>query len=86
MSVSLALIFNCFYFRINPAISSPLFSIKAAICSVFPPAPAQVSTTRIPGLTSEKQQLIVNWHLELQNPCLNTSVMKTLALSFKTKA
>jgi hypothetical protein len=61
------------------------FSIKAAICSVFPPAPAQVSTTRIPGLTSRKQ-LIVNWHLELQKTCLNTSVMKTLALSFKTKA
>jgi hypothetical protein len=60
-----------------------LFSIKAAICNVFH---LHCTSINYAFLVTTKKQLIVNWHLELQNPCLNTSVMKTLALSFKTKA
>ena len=69
------------------AISWPLFSIKDAMCKVLPPAPAQVSTTRIPGFTSRKAA--TNWEeasWTSNNPSLKASVKNTLALSLRTKA
>ena len=85
----LALIFNCFNLLSykSIAINCPLFSIKEAICNVFPPAPAHVSTTRIPGFTSRKAATNCEFaSCTSKKPCLKASVKKTLALSFKTKA
>jgi hypothetical protein len=47
---------------------------------------AQVSTTRIPGFTSRKQQQVVNWHLVLRKSLFESICHKTFALSFSTKA
>jgi hypothetical protein len=45
----------------------------------------QVSTHAFLVYIKESSK-VVNWHLELQKILFETSVMKTLALSFKTKA
>ncbi len=85
----LALSFSCFSLLSykSIAINCPLFSIKEAKCKVFPPAPAQVSTTRIPGSTSRNAATSCELASCTSNiPSLKASVRNTFALSFNTKA
>jgi len=66
----------------------PLFCIKDAKWSVLPPAPAQVSTTFMPGFTSKNSATNCDDASCTSNqPSLKASVTKTLArlVSFKAE-
>ena len=69
------------------AITCPLFSINAAKCKLFPPAPAQVSTTLDPGLGFKN--LATFWEeasWTSNQPFLKASVTNTFLRSFNFKA